>query len=364
VILVDDGSTDRTPCVAQQWAAGSPDRITVHHATNQGKAAGILTGFHEAKRRGLTHAITIDTDGQHQPEDLPALKQVASANPDAIVVGARPARIDGYPWSGRVGRAISNALVFLESGLRVRDSQSGMRIYPIASVLALNCRAGRYAFETEVLVRAGWAGIPVIESPISCLYLIPSGRVTHFRRGRDTLASAAMHMRLITQSLLPWRPVARIHPQAVTNTALRRLLRWLSPRGLAHLASGSETDRRRLAASVGVGLVMATLPLYGIKTALCLALAALLRLHPLAVVGVSSLSTPPIGLLFAAASIFVGHLLLHGSAPVMPSSWSDTEALGKLALEWIVGSIPTAAVLGLAGYGLVRAGLLLRPAKP
>jgi uncharacterized protein (DUF2062 family) len=361
VILVDDGSSDETPAVAERWAAGGPDRIVVRHGANLGKAAAILSGFREARARGLSHAITIDTDGQHRPEDLPALRELAAGQPGAIVIGARPARIDGYSWSRRLGRAISNALVRLESGVRVHDSQSGMRIYPVEPVLALGCRTSRYAFETEVLVRAGWAGVPVVQTPIRCVYRVPSGRVTHFRPWGDTAASAAMHARLIALSLLPWRPVARVNSRAPTDIVIRRLLRWLSPRALMQLAAGSESDRRRLAASVGVGLLMATLPLYGVKTVLCLALAAALRLHPLAVVAVSSLSTPPIGLVFAAASVFVGQLLLHGSG-ALPSELT-LAALKGLAVEWIVGSIPTGVILGLAGYGLVRAGLLLRPVR-
>lgn len=362
VIVVDDGSRDETAETVTVWAEAGAERLMVRHAQNRGKAAAMVTGFEAARGLGATHAATIDTDGQHRPEELDELMRAAAAKPEAIVIGRRERRIEGYPLCGRFGRWMSNVLVRLESGVRVSDSQSGMRVYPLDLVKRLGCRTDRYAFETEVLVRAGWAGVPVVEVPITCVYRVESGRVTHFRLGRDSAASLWMHAKLFTRSMLPGRPVPRIGTES-TDTTLRRLGRWLSPRGLAALARGDRSDRRRLAASVGVGLFMATVPLYGVKTVVCLALAGVLRLHPLAVVGVSSLSTPPLGFAFAAASIFVGHILMHGTMGGAMPEWGEPplEVMGRLAVEWIAGSVPVGVALGLAGYGLVRAGLLLRP---
>lgn len=364
VIVVDDGSQDETAEVVGEWVRGGQGRVMVRHERNHGKAAAMVTGFGAARGLASTHAVTIDTDGQHKPEDLGPLMALAAATPGAIVVGKRAARIEGYPLAGRFGRWASNLLVRLESGVRVSDSQSGMRVYPLAVVERLGCRADRYAFETEVLVRAGWAGAPVMEVPISCVYRVAQGRVTHFRVWRDSAASLWMHAKLLTRSMLPGRPVERIGTEP-TDTTLRRLGRWLSPRGLAALVRGDLADRRRLAVSVGVGLFMATVPLYGVKTVACLALAGVLRLHPLAVVAVSSLSTPPLGFAFAAASIFVGHILMHGTVGGAMPKWGEPplEVMGRLAVEWIAGSIPVGLVLGIVGYGLVRAGLLLRPVK-
>jgi hypothetical protein len=87
-----------------------------------------------------------------------------------MVVGARPRRLPGCRWNSCDGRSISNCFVWLASGVRVDDSQSGLRSYPLAATEALGVRAGRFGFETEALTRAGWAGLRVVETPVSCVY--------------------------------------------------------------------------------------------------------------------------------------------------------------------------------------------------
>jgi len=223
VIAVDDGSSDTTPGVLAAWAAADPGRVVVRHPENQGKAAALRSGFDAAKQLGFTHAATIDSDGQHSPADLNALLRVSRDHPDALIVGARARQIPGYPVAGRVGRWVSNRLVRLESGVLVDDSQSGMRVYPLAVIGRLGAREGRYAFETEILTRAGWAGVRVIETPISCEYRLPDGRVSHFRIGTDSAAAIAMHARLLHVACVPGDPVPRLEQNAPTGTLWRRV---------------------------------------------------------------------------------------------------------------------------------------------
>lgn len=203
IIVVNDGSTDSTADILAAWERdprGGGVRRVLHHPRNRGKADAMRAGFAEAIRIGCSHAATVDTDGQHDLADVPALLTVARDCPRAIVVGVRPLDSDVYPLRSRLGRMISNRMVRLESGVRVRDSQCGLRVYPIASTIGLECVADRYGFETEILSRAAWAGIPVLEAPIRCIYAVPGGRVSHFKPVRDSLAACAMHARLLTES--------------------------------------------------------------------------------------------------------------------------------------------------------------------
>jgi len=133
------------------------------------------------------------------------------------------------------------------------------------------------------------------------------------------------------------------------------------------MARGDAASQERLAASVGVGLLMATLPVYGVKTVICLWISGRFRLHPLAVIGTSSLSTPPLGLVFVALSICVGGLLINGSVPDLSAidlrqaaQWSTFNAL---LVEWLLGSVIAGVGLGLLGYSIVRA-ILTRPSPP
>ena len=369
VIVVDDGATDGTSAVLDRWAA-APEcrdlRRVVRHTTNRGKAAALCSGFAEAARLGYTHVATMDTDGQHEVADLVNLTAVSARHPGSLILGARARRGVDVPLASRVGRCVSNGLVWLESGVSVADSQSGMRVYPLEHVAALAGRAPRYGYETEVLVRAGWHGVAIEERPIRCIYRVPGGRTTHFRLWGDTLACACMHARLLARALFPGPVRLGGTADRGTGTIPRRLGQWFSPRRLRQMARGSAASRERLSASVGVGLLMATLPIYGFKTVACLWLAGRFRLHPLAVVSVSSLCTPPLGLAFVALSICVGGFLMHGRPPDLSAidlqeagRWS---ALNTLIAEWLLGSVIAGSLLGVLGYALTR--LLLARSSP
>lgn len=367
VIVINDGATDDTAQVLDRWlesAQSSPLRIVLKHSANQGKAGALRTGFDEAARLGFSHAATIDTDGQHAVSDLLQLIQLSSLTPSALVIGARNGVRSGAPIASRIGRMLSNAMVWLESGVSVSDSQSGMRVYPLEHMKAISGRAPRYGFETEVLVRAGWYAVPVIEKSIRCIYSVPGGRTTHFRLWGDTIAAIGMHMRLLARAHMPGPAPVHATGDRLTGTIPRRLAHWFSPRRLRQMASGDAASRERLAASVGVGLLMATLPIYGIKTATCLWLAGRFRLHPLAVISISSLSTPPLGLLFAVLSICVGSLVMHGQLPDLTDinlkqavQWST---VNQFLAEWLLGAVIAGAALGATGYVVTRA-ILMRP---
>lgn len=209
VIVVDDGATDATPAVLAAWMRAEEERAgarrveVLRHACNQGKAAALQSGFAAARRAGYTHAVTIDSDGQLDPEEIPGLVAAARAHPAALVLGVRDASRPDYPARSRWGRAASNWLIRIESGCVVGDSQCGLRVYPLALVGDLPCRAGGFGFETEVITRAAWAGCGIREVNVGCRYFPAVDRVSHFRPWRDTLLSLAMHARLLCGSL--WR---------------------------------------------------------------------------------------------------------------------------------------------------------------
>jgi len=130
------------------------------------------------------------------------------------------------------------------------------------------------------------------------------------------------------------------------------------------MGSGDAVSRHRFAASIGAGLLMATLPIYGIKTVLCVWISARFTLHPLAVIAVSSLSTPPIGFVFVAYAICIGSLVLGGDLPDFSaldfSTITQWATAGDLLLEWVVGGVIGGLVLGGASYALVRPVLAWR----
>lgn len=193
VFVVDDGSTDGT----FDNIKDIPDIHVLQHQHNQGKGAAILTGL-AAAAAVADWAITVDADGQHDPQDAKILIDVIPENSRPIVVGARKDMVGKHvPWTSSFGRTFSNFWVRTSGGPAVSDSQSGFRLYPLPEVLNLKTKARRFEFEVEILVQAKRKGIPVVEAPISVHYNPEGGRISHFRPWVDFLRNSATFTRLI-----------------------------------------------------------------------------------------------------------------------------------------------------------------------
>jgi hypothetical protein len=162
VLAVDDGSSDATAAVAA--AAGA---VVLRHPRRLGKAQALRTGIAAARTRGATHVVTLDADGQHDPDEIPVL--LAAAGPQTVVLGARA--LDGEALI--VGRAeaivVAGFFVNWASGLRLTDSQSGFRVYPLDLFDAVPARHGGFVFETEILISAAGRGWSVREVPVRAL---------------------------------------------------------------------------------------------------------------------------------------------------------------------------------------------------
>jgi hypothetical protein len=196
VLVVDDGSRDDSGRLAREAGAE-----VVRHGRRRGKGAALRTGLLAAREQGASHVITLDGDGQHAPDDLPRLLALAADDPEAIIVGSR---LEGEtPRALPAGRlnAIRVAGFFVNwaAGLRLQDTQSGFRVYPLAVLERLPTRRGGFVFETEVLVLATEAGATVREVPVR---VIPrSARRSRFRPLADGVAIGAY---LTGQGMARW----------------------------------------------------------------------------------------------------------------------------------------------------------------
>lgn len=214
VILVDDGSDIVCARTLQALTAAHPEALTLLRLPfNQGKGAAMVAGFREAAARGHSHVLQIDADGQHAGADIPLFLARARAHPLAVVAGC-PVYDDSVPRGRLYGRYATHVWVWINTlSFDIRDSMCGFRVYPLSSLLPLldAVRIGRRMdFDSDVIVRLHWRGVPVLNQPTRVTY--PQDGISHFRMGRDNVRISAMHARLFfgmlwRAPLLLWRKV-------------------------------------------------------------------------------------------------------------------------------------------------------------
>jgi glycosyltransferase involved in cell wall biosynthesis len=192
VLVVDDGSRDATAARAE--AAGAE---VVRHPRNRGKGAALRSGIALLGARCVGRILTMDGDGQHLADEIPVLLAASDADPHAVVIGARRVEAADVKPIRLFGNRFANRWVEIASGLSLPDTQSGFRIYPMPETLALGARAGHFAFETEILIRAARGGLRVRSVPVAAYYPPAHERVSHYRPFVDTVRIIAVVLRLI-----------------------------------------------------------------------------------------------------------------------------------------------------------------------
>jgi len=206
VWVVVDGSDDGTAEGLQRMAAQDPDLKVIALPVNRGKGSAVLAGLAAAQQAGFTHALAMDSDGQHPAELIPAFMQASQRRPDAMILG-RPVFDASAPLLRVRGRRVSNGWTNLETlGAGVGDSLFGFRVYPIADLVGVMRRQPwmrRFDFDTEAVVRLAWRGVAPVNLDAPVKYLsADEGGVSHFNYLRDNALLTWMHARLVLEFLL------------------------------------------------------------------------------------------------------------------------------------------------------------------
>ncbi len=200
VWVVVDGSSDGSAEALQAMAAADDGLRVIVLPENRGKGAAVLEGITQAAALGYTHALTMDSDGQHPADLIPAFMAASQADPAAMVLG-RPVFGPEAPALRVNGRKVSNGWANLETlWMGIGDSLYGFRVYPIAPLLKImraNRFMRRFDFDPEAVVRLCWAGVrPVnVDAPVRYLSA-EEGGVSHFKYLRDNALLTWMHTRL------------------------------------------------------------------------------------------------------------------------------------------------------------------------
>ncbi len=342
VLVVDDGS-DVFPAEILEGLKVSFIRQT----PNQGKGTALVAGALWAREHGFTHIITIDADGQHDPQEISTFVAKAQQFPQALIIGVR--RFDStVPFASRFGRRFGNFWVRVQTGKKVNDIQSGYRCYPVNLLCVLDVWSKRYAFEVEVVVRALWAGFSVQEVPVSVSYT--AERVSHFNLWKDNVRLTVLNTYLTLRSMLP--VAHRQYKQVGNEWVPQNYYQTLKD----NLAAPGSTLRNALSAAWGIFCGSIALP--GIRQVGLFGGAGWWNLNRLLCVGFEKLC---IGPFVPALCIEVGYFLRHGR---FLTEFNMT-TLGKQVLqrvwEWLLGSLVVAPLLACVAFLIVGAcGWILR----
>lgn len=183
IIVVLDGCTDDT---REQLEQLSDLPLTlVDYPQNRGKGHALVAGFRKAKEMGFYYALTIDSDGQHFPEDIPQFIKTLQQHPKALIIGARNLQEENMPGGNTFANRFSNFWFTVQTGIRLPDTQTGYRLYPLHLLAGTRFITSRYEAELELLVFAAWRGVELVSVPVRVYYPPAGDRVTHFRPVAD-----------------------------------------------------------------------------------------------------------------------------------------------------------------------------------
>ena len=213
VIVVNDGCTD----TSDEILASFGEKITVvDYGRNRGKGYALKKGFEKAIELGFDFVITLDSDGQHYPEDIPLFINALEQHPYALIIGSRNLNEENMPGKNTFANKFSNFWFKIQTGVNLPDTQTGYRLYPLKNLPNLNLLTSRYEAELELLVGAAWRGVDLIPIKINVFYPKAEERVTHFRPFWDFLRISMLNTFLCILTVfygLPSRLIRRARRQ-------------------------------------------------------------------------------------------------------------------------------------------------------
>lgn len=202
IIVVNDGSAGQTHTIFEQ-AESQYGCHVVYHAVNQGYGRALKTGFNEFLNRYPDYlgAVTVDADGQHDPNDAYHCALTLAENPSCLILGSRDFNAAQVPWTNRAGNIITRYIFRFLCGINVTDTQTGLRAIPTELLKHLVCASGeRYEFCSSVLMETKRLDVEIRQVPIQTIY-IDGNRSTHFNLFRDSARIYALIFRFLLSSL-------------------------------------------------------------------------------------------------------------------------------------------------------------------
>lgn len=331
IIIVNDGSTDETLRILANYS----QLVQIHFSKNSGKGMALRAGFKKAIELNYNYAITIDSDGQHFASDIPKFIDFLEKESDALIIGSRNMMQEGVPKKSSFGNKFSNFWFWFETGIRLEDTQSGFRLYPLLHI-PKKYFTNKFEFEIEVIVRSAWKGITVINMPIQVLY-DPTERVSHFRPFKDFTRISILNTVLVVITLVYIKP--------------RDFFRSLKKKGFKKFLTENilheDDSNLKKSLSIALGVFIGISPFWGFQTVTVLFLAVLLKLNKAISFAFSNISIPPMIPFIIYGSLKIGGNFIHSDTPLfLDKSITFTDIKNNIG-QYILGSFILAIIMAI-----------------
>jgi glycosyltransferase involved in cell wall biosynthesis len=321
IIVINDGSTDQTDQILKKFT--NTVRI-INNEVNRGKGFSLARGFRAAIESGFENAVTIDSDGQHYPEDIPAMIEKAREQPGAVIMGSRNMNQQGVPGKSSFGNKFSNFWFKIETWITLPDTQTGFRLYPLLPMKQMRFFTKRFEFEVEVIVRLAWKGVKLVPVPISVKY-DNENRVSHFRPARDFFRISVLNSVLVLGALFYY------YPKKLVSRNTLHLIR-------KEAIKPKESNLRK-SVSLAFGCFMGIVPIWGFQLLVGIPLALLFRLNKVLFLVAANISIPPMIPFIIYGSLLMGQQFLDGEidhSAILSFTLNDIENNVK---QYFIGAV-------------------------
>ncbi len=330
-IIINDGSTDSTSNILEIF----PNLSQIHFQKNKGKGMALRAGFKKAFSDGFDYAITIDSDGQHYADDIPIFVNELKKNEKTLLIGSRNMAHKSVPKNSSFGNKFSNFWFWAETGIKLNDTQSGFRLYPLKVMDEIPFYTSKFEFEIESIVKASWRGVEVKNVPIKVLY--NDERVSHFRPYKDFVRISVLNTWLILVALLYIKP--------------RDLFRKMRKKGfkkffVENVLKSNDSPKKK-SISIALGVFLGLTPFWGFQGILSLSLAAVFKLNKAIAFAFSNISIPPLIPFIIYGSLELGGLVFGTEIKIDFDNIVENVKLLKQVKEFLVGSFILATLVSI-----------------
>lgn len=334
VIVVNDGSTNSTVSILKSLA----DKIIlITNEKNNGKGFSLRRGFKKAMELGFDYVITIDSDGQHFPEDIPLLVEKAKEFPNSVIMGSRNMEHESVPGKSSFGNKFSNFWFKLETWITLPDTQTGFRIYPMKPMRKMYFFTKKFEFEIEVIVRLAWKNIKFHPVAIRVLYDMDE-RVSHFRPGRDFFRISVLNSVLVLGALFYYYP-KKIFSYDTFKTIKQEAIK------------PKETNFMK-ALSLGFGAFMGIFPIWGFQLLVGIPLAVLFKMNKVLFVAAANISIPPMIPFILYGSLLAGQFMVGGEINHETLLSLKLEDVKTNAYQYLIGATVLSVLAFLAVFSM------------